>query len=127
MAETIVKTGTFYVTVNGTTTRWTGDSSVTYTKTGSNATADVKDLPVGVWVALNTSSLSNLYWGFFDNISTGSIAIANTTSSMPMFTISPGNTSDINFGCSTIGSPSGSLWAKATDSASVLSYIVSEN
>jgi hypothetical protein len=127
MADTISATGTYTVTINGTTSKYVADNSVTIQKTGSNAASEVINIGTAAWTPLNTGSLSDLRYAYFANESTGTIQVTFSQSFLPFTTLLPNDSTMLALSNS-IGAPSGSLWARAISSSgpSILYYIVSE-
>jgi len=129
MADTIASSGTYTVSINGSTSKYVGDLSLTtLTKTGSNATADVKNITsASAWTPLNTSSLSDMRYMYFSNESTSSIIVASDSAGTKILTVlQPGDSSLI---ASSGSIATQTLYANvpASTSSSVLYYIVSES
>jgi preprotein translocase subunit SecA len=77
MADTIASSGTFTVSINGSTSKYVGDLTInTLTKTGSNAASEVKNIYSGSWQPLSTASLTDMRYMYFSNEGTSSIIIA---------------------------------------------------
>lgn len=126
MSDTIRNSGTFTVTINGTVSSFNGDCTLSVTKVGSNATADVKNVTSGSWQALTTASLSDLRYMYFANEGTGSIIIAvDSAGAKPIATLQPNDHAIIPWSASIAAA---SLYANVPmyTSSSLLYYILTE-
>jgi len=127
MSDTISSAGSFTVTINGSTSKFVGDLSLTtLNKSGSNAVADVKNITSGSWQPLNTSSLSDVRYMYFSNEGTSSIIVANSADGQKVLTtLQPNDHSQIAWYANMSGSQ---LYANVSDptSGSVLYYILTE-
>ncbi len=124
MADYIRNSGTFTVTKLGSVSKYDGDMTITITKVGINATGDTKNIDSASWQALATSSLSDMRYAYFKNISSSVIQVArDATGTNIITTLQPYDVSIIAMTGSIEGVP---LYARSLVSSSVLDYIVTE-
>lgn len=123
MANTIKSTGTVTLATPAVSIRQS--VLVDYVMSGSNLVYEAKNIAVGSWQALTTSSLSEMRYGvFYNGILSSSIIIArDSAGTYQVAGLLYDETAVIPFSSSIGG---GSLYARAYNSASVLEYTLAE-